>query len=162
MARTGRASFGLPPHVRRVRLKGKEYFYFQAHRGTWQQGPRVKLPGAPFEIDGSPDADWWACYRRISGAPEKEVRPGSFAALFADFKASPEWRALAPATREGWQRWLSYVESAWAELPVRGIEIHHILKLRDKFADKPATANNVLRALSAVLSWGVPRKFLVV
>ena len=45
-------------------------------------------------------------------------------------------------------------------MPVKRVEIHHILKLRDRFADKPATANNVLRTLSAVLSWGVPRKFL--
>jgi hypothetical protein len=61
MARTQRASFGLPPHVRRVRLKGREYFYFQANRGTWRQGPRVKLPGTPFQIDGSVDVSRVFC-----------------------------------------------------------------------------------------------------
>lgn len=160
MARTGRASFGLPPHVRRVRLKGKEYFYYQAFRGTWRQGPRVKLPGAPFQIDGSPDEAWWRAYRSVAGAEATDAKAGTFAAMVADYKASPEWRELAPATRASWQLWLSYVERAWGDLPVRGIEIHHILKLRDRFADKPATANNVLRVLSAVLSWGVLRKFL--
>lgn len=160
MARTGRASFGLPPHVRRVRLKGKEYFYYQAHRGTWQQGPRVKLPGAPFQIDGSPDDDWWRAYKLVAGAEAVEADAGTFAAMIADYKVSPEFKGLSKKTQDVWAYYLQRVEDAWGELQVRHIETHHIFKLRDRFAATPAGANNTMRALSSMLSWGVPRKYL--
>ncbi len=160
MARTGRASFGLPPHVRRVRLKGKEYFYFQAHRGTWQQGPRVKLPGAPFEIDGSPDEVWWNAYKAVAGAAATEAKAGTFAAMIADYTVSPEYKGLSEKTQAVWAFYLNRVENAWGELLVRNIETHHILKLRDRFGQTPAAANNTMRALSSMLTWGVPRKYL--
>lgn len=52
------------------------------------------------------------------------------------------------------------VEDAWGDLLVRNIETHHILKLRDRFGATPAAANNTMRALSSMLTWGVPRKYL--
>lgn len=63
MARTNRAKFGLPPCVRCVRVKGREYFYYQPGRGTWQEGQRVALPGCPFAPNGLPDEGWWQAYR---------------------------------------------------------------------------------------------------
>lgn len=160
MARTRRASFGLPPHVRRVRQKGKEYFYFQAHRGTWQQGPRVKLPGAPFMIDGSPDEAWWSAYKAVAGAEAIEAKAGTFKAMIADFKAAPEFKGFSKKTQEVWGFYLKRIDEAWGDLMVRNIETHHILKLRDRFGATPAAANNTMRALSSLLSWGVPRKYL--
>ena len=47
--------------------------------------------------------------------------------------------------------------SAWGQLEVRGIEPKHVLGLRDKYSEKPAAANNLLRCLSSLLSWSVPR-----
>jgi integrase len=42
---------------------------------------------------------------------------------------------------------------------VRGLRPAHVLKLRDAFADTPAAANNLLRALSSMLTWAVPREW---
>lgn len=161
MARTNRAKFGLPPGVRCVRVKGREYFYYQPGRGTWQEGPRVALPGCPFAPNGLPDEAWWQAYRKLAGPDAAaEVKTGTFGAMIKDFKASPEFKALSPRTREVWSYYLGRIDTAWGELPVRSIETHHILKLRDRFGATPAAANNLMRALSSMLSWGVPRKWL--
>jgi len=40
---------------------------------------------------------------------------------------------------------------------VRGLESKHVLSLRDKYQDKPAAANNLLRCLSSMLGWSIPR-----
>jgi|GEM_PF-4390183 len=45
--------------------------------------------------------------------------------------------------------------STW--LLVEGLEARHILALRDKFAASPASVNNLLRALSSMMSWSAPR-----
>lgn len=160
MARTGRASFGLPPHVRRLQIKGKDYFYFQAYRGTWRQGPRIKLPGQPFEVDGSPNERWWRTYKSVSGAGGIDAKAGTFSAMIADYKASPEFKGFSSKTQDVWAFYLKRIDDAWGDLQVRNIESHHIFKLRDRFGATPAAANNLTRALSSLLSWGVPRKYL--
>ena len=37
------------------------------------------------------------------------------------------------------------------------VYLKHVLALRDKYAATPASANNLLRCLSSMLSWSVPR-----
>jgi integrase len=147
----------LPPHVHAVKARGKDYYYFQRFRGTDREGERVKLPGVPFDGNGLPESEWWAAYRRLSGEPETKLKPGSFSALIAAYKEGPEWAALAPQTRTDWARYLLWIENAWGGLSVAALEPKHVLKLRDKYADKPASANNLLCCLSALMSWSVPR-----
>jgi Phage integrase family len=81
----------------------------------------------------------------------------SIEALIKAYKAAPEWSQLAESTRVNWQLYLDRIETRWGELQVRGIEPRHVLALRDKFAKTPAAANNLLRCLSSMLSWSVPR-----
>ena len=40
---------------------------------------------------------------------------------------------------------------------VKGIEPKNVLTLRDLYASTPASANNLLRCLSSMLAWSVPR-----
>lgn len=47
--------------------------------------------------------------------------------------------------------------AAWGDLEVKGIEPKHVLALRDRFGDTPASANNLLRCLSSMFAWSVPR-----
>jgi integrase len=157
LGRRGKPLVSLPLHVHAVKARGKDYYYFQRFRGTAREGERVKLPGVPFDRNGLPEAEWWAAYRKLSGAPETRLKPGSFSALIAAYKESPEWVALAPQTRTDWTRYLSWIENAWGGLSIAALEPKHVLKLRDKHADKPASANNLLRCLSALMSWSIPR-----
>ena len=156
--RPRKARAALPPHVHAVKAKGREYFYFQPNRGARIKGPRTPIPGLPFNIDGSPNADWWAAYRALSGAPKDGPRPGSFEALIAAYKASPEWRVnVGERTKVEWSRDLVRIEKAWGKLAVAGLEPKHVLKLRDRHSKTPAAANNLIKCLSAMLTWSIPR-----
>lgn len=157
MGRKGRMRIALPPHVNAVRARGKEYFYYHPHRGTAGAGKSVPLPGAPMQPNGTPNQDWWTAYRQLAG--DTDVRPvrGSFAALIDVYQASPEWTALSPRTRSEWTRHFKYLRSAWGELVVAGVEPRHVVALRDTRASTPADANNLVRATSALITWGVLR-----
>ena len=157
MSRPRKARARLPLHVHAVKARGKEYYYYHPYRGTSREGQRVSLPGDPFDARGIPNAAWWEAYRCVAGEIETGLKPGSFSALIYQYKESPEWVALAPQTRADWSRYLSWIEHAWGSLLVLTLEPRHVLKLRDKYAETPASANNLLRCLSALMSWSIPR-----
>ncbi len=159
MGRPRRASVKLPPHVHAVKARGKNYYYFQPYRGTDREAGRVKLPGYPSNSDGTPNAEWWEAYRACAGEPVKKPAAGSFTALVEAYKNSPEWTELSAASRRDYGRYLNHIQTAWGELPVAGVEPRHVLALRDSKSSTPAAANFLIRTLSAVISWGVPRGY---
>lgn len=153
----------LPPHVHQVRNStGRVYYYLTLHRGTARQAERVRLPDDP----RSPE--FWAEYARLMGLPPQQENKKSVRALDKAWGgdatnnydgASPEWNALSDATKVDWKRYRARIVEAWGDLEVAGIAPVHVLALRDRWADKPATANNMLRCLSSMLSWSVPRQY---
>ncbi len=157
MARPRKGRLQLPPHVHCTTARGKQYFTYHPFRGTKRSGKRVKLPGAPLNTDGTPNPEWWAAYRLAAGEPAPAARAGTFAALIASYKASPEWRELSPRTQKEWTRHLQLVQNKWGALLVDGVEPKHVLSLRDTRAETPADANNMLRALSALFGWSLLR-----
>lgn len=159
MARTKRARRDLPPNVHCVKSRGREYYYFQPSRGYEGEKARVKLPGDPMNRDGTPNEEWWAAYRKCMGEPAKVAKAGTFAALIEDYKASPEWRELSSSSQRDYGRYLDEVGRMWGKLMVVAVEPKHVLALRDSKADTPAGANYLLRTLSSVISWGIPRGY---
>jgi integrase len=151
----------LPPHVKRVRNRlGREYYYLTLHRGTVREGQTIRLPDDPR------DPEFWTEYARLVGLPAVLESDNAVRALDRvwggdpdkDYAgASPEWKALAPSTQREWKRHRARIVAAWGGLEVRGISAKHVLALRDEWADTPATANNMLRCLSSMLGWSVPR-----
>ena len=141
----------LPPHVRRVVVKGRVYHYFQRHRSTERAQKPIKLPGEPWS------AEWLAAYAAAANVTVPQTSPNAIAKLIDSYQASPEWTGLAQKTRVEWERYLQRIGERWGHLEARGIEPKHVLALRDTFAATPASANNMLRALSSMLSWSVPR-----
>src|SRR5262245_33058877 len=161
MGRRKDARYGMPAHVHVVRAKGREYFYFQEYRGRASEGRRVKLAGRPYDDAGTPDTGWWESYRELAGVEGGEKQPpGTFAALIAEYQKSPEWKELAASTRDEWERYFTRVQEKWGSLRVASVEPRHVLALRDKFADTPAAANQLLGALSSMMSWSVPRGWI--
>lgn len=142
-----------------VKARGRDYYYFHQRRGTRAAAERVPLPGRPFDGDGMPDAAWWARYRELAAgdSPDDAIKPGSFAALVKAYRDSPEWKALSEKSREGRERDLVRIERMWGRLAVAGLESRHVLELRDAFASTPGAANNLLRSVSALISWSMPR-----
>jgi len=159
VGRRRKARVSLPSHVHCVTARGREYFYFHPFRGTKRTGQRVALPGAPADANGAPNPSWWAAYRALAGEPEPCARPGTFAALIPAYKDSPEWKQLAAATRRNYAAYLTEIEEAWGDLMVAGVEPRHILALRDARAATPAAANSLVRTVSALFSWSVPRDY---
>ena len=149
----------LPPYVQLVMRRGRAYYYFRRDVSTGRTF-RTALPGEPFDSCGNPCTDWWRVYTECGGQKYVDARHGTFAGLIDRFKASPEWRSLAATTQTQWSYQLDRIESEWGPYLVRDIRPKHILRLRDKYADKPAHTNNMVRALSSMLSWGVPRDWL--
>jgi integrase len=142
----------LPPHVKRVRNRsGRSFLYLMKHRGTDRAEKAVRLPDDP----RSPE--FWAEYARLMQLQVARPRANRVAALAEAWQASPEWQAMSPRTQGEWGRLIGRIVTAWGEYEVRGIEPKHVLALRDQFAATPATANNMLRCLSSMLAWSVPR-----
>lgn len=75
--------------VKRVKSKGKTYYY---HRKTM-----TRLPGVP----GS--SDFTAALFRLRNHPTSARSADTFGGLLALYKSSPEFEALAPATRSKYQ-----------------------------------------------------------
>jgi integrase len=142
----------LPPHVVRVRNRsGRPYLYLMRHRGTARAEKAIRLPDDPRS------REFWSEYARLMNLPVVPASTKSFTALIEAWHASPEWKQLADKTRVEWTRYSERIKAAWGDLEVVGIEPRHVLALRDKFAATPATANNLLRCLSSMLAWSVPR-----
>jgi integrase len=157
VVRPRKAKIPLPPHINAVTARGKEYYYFHPARGTSRSGKAIRISGEPVSADGTLNAAWWEAYRRMAGEGEPVTHSGTFLRLVESYQESPEWDALAPRTREEWARHFKYVVSSWGKLQVEGVEPRHVLALRDSRAKTPADANNLLRALSSLLAWSVPR-----
>lgn len=155
MPRPRKPFLKLPDHVHRTVARGHEYFTFQKGRGTKAAGPRNKLPHPS-------DPTFWPVYYAVSNTEAPKPASGTFAALIAAYRGeserqNPEWENLAEKTKVEWRRYHERIGAAWGPLQVEDLEPKHVLALRDKFADTPAAANNLLRCLSSMLGWSVPR-----
>jgi len=64
---------------------------------------------------------------------------------------------LSASTKSDWSRYLERISEVWGNLRVASLESRHVLGLRDKYAATPASGNNMLRCLSSMLSWSIPR-----
>jgi integrase len=154
MPRPRKPTITLPPYVNRVVSRGKDYYTYQQGRGTKRAGPRIKLPHP------SDESFWPAYYAAHKSEPPKPGN-GTFAALIQEYRTdrNPEWKALSPASKRDYGRYLDEIDRMWGTLRVDALEPRHVLKLRDKRADSPGAANYLLRVLSLAISWGVPRGY---
>jgi hypothetical protein len=144
----------LPPHVRMVRNRvGQEYLYFQRHRGTGKAEKPVRLPDDPRS------QDFWTEYARLLDVPAPTVNPNRVNQLVKAWHESPEWTQMSAKTRYEWERYCNRIKDAWGDLEVAGILPKNVLALRDTYAKTPASANNLLRCLSSMLGWSVPRGY---
>ena len=151
VARPRKPAIELPPYVNCVRVRGRPYYYLHLGRGTPSARKPIRLPDDPR------DPEFWTVYRQLIGAPPPQRSATAVDALVKAYTAAPEWQQLAESTRVNWDLYLKRILSVWGALNVSGIEPKHVLALRDSYASTPAAANNLLRCLSSLLSWSVPR-----
>lgn len=143
----------LPKGVHRVVARGREYFYFQAGRGSSFPGQRIALPKDP----QSPE--FWNALRSAQAPVVIEVIT-TVDVLCDLYETSPQFAALARSSRDQYLRALGYARRAWGTLPAAGLRPVHVRQLLDGLAERPGTANNVLGVLRALSAWGVERGHL--
>ena len=132
--------------IHRVAARGQVYWY------AWRGGPR--LHGE----EGS--ADFWASYNGGNPASRHIPEAGDASARWWRFTGrAPTIKKLAPATKENWGPWLDRIAEyfglsiAQFERPEKIRPI--VRKWRNRYADRPRTADVALQVLSCVW-WPMP------
>ncbi len=139
---------GLKPVKRRL-ASGQVRLYWY-HRATGQ-----RLQHDPETAEGHLEI------ARLDGrakavAPVSGHQAGSFAALWVNYRDSPEWRGLKPRTRSDYQRVRDWLGPAADKAIVKQITSAQVLKLRDKGEKEHGRrfGNYVLQVVRLVLDWG--------
>jgi integrase len=98
-------------------------------------------------------------WRELSAEPAEQPVPDarSVRVLITAYKSSPEFAQLAPKTRKDYGRYLDKLGALWGEQSALDIKREHVFALRDRFADKPRTANYMVQVLRLVLTYAVDR-----
>jgi integrase len=133
--------------LHRVVSKGRVYWYAWRERGA----PRLRGKyGTP---------EFWASYDEA--VRERRIpEPGRFRSLVTLYRGSAEYQKLAHSTKRNWARWLDEIAEYFGPLSIaqfdRPEKIRPIIRQwRNRWADKPRTADFSLQVLSRVLSHAV-------
>src|SRR5262249_42285561 len=148
------AALDLPAGVHVVWAKGRRYYYFSPHRGTSYAGKRIALGTEPS------DPAFWEALKFARG-DRPNIKAGTFAALITAFRnqKNEKWRGYSANTRQNYNISLDRIEAAWGSLPVGGLTVIGVYRLRDQFATTPVQANHLVPVLRTLLAWGIPRGY---
>ena len=133
--------------LHKVISKGRMYWY------SWRERGAPRFHGEY----GTPE--FWASYDEA--VRERRIpEPGRFRALVTLYRASPDYQKLAASTKRNWGRWLDQIADYFGPLSIaqfdRPEKIRPVIRQwRNRWADKPRTADFALQVLSRVLSHAV-------
>lgn len=142
-----RAAVKLPRGVHRVVARGREYFYYQAGRGTEHAGARVPLPNDPH----SPE--FWNAIRQAQGLAGSVPVDTFGAVLDAYLEFINTSGTITTGTIDQYERALRIARKAWGDLPAKGLRPVHVQAVMDGLAGTPGKANNFLSAMRALSTW---------
>lgn len=144
------------PHLNVFRDRhGKlRYRYRQAGRAT------VYIHG----VFGSPE--FCAAYHAAREGQTSAVIPGAgrtvagtINALVIAIYRSAEWARLSKSTQATYRGIMERLRTDYGDQPVRGLQAQHILKMRDRKADAPTAANNLIKVVRWMLNFAVARQW---
>lgn len=141
----------LPKGVYRVRnATGREYWYFQAKRGTKEAGERVKLPEY-----GTPE--FWREIAALAGDPIS--LEGKISSLIGEYQASPRWTALRPNSRRTYRFALDAIKASWGHLHASQVTPRGAAALIDSISDKPPFANLTLAVVRLLMKEAIRKGY---
>nr|WP_295238554.1 tyrosine-type recombinase/integrase [uncultured Brevundimonas sp.] len=85
--------------------------------------------------------------------------PGTIDALAVAIYASAEWRQLSKSTQTTYRGIIERLRTDYGHGSVRALQAQHILKMRDKKADAPTAANNLVKVVRWMLAFAVARQW---
>lgn len=135
----------LPKGVHRVVSRGKEFFYFQAGRGTKAAGPRVPLP------TDTQSPEFWRVLREAQGVSRVEPANTVNAAITGYLASAAS--TVGEETLYNYTRSLSIAKAAWGELPIAGVRPAHVMKVMEGLKATPGKANNFLSQMKLLSGW---------
>lgn len=133
-----------------VKNNGRVYY----RKKEAQRDYYIRLPA----ID---DPGFAEAYQRASNQPERPtIKPGTMAALVAEYRHSAEFKSVPSAvTKQNYSRYLDMLASEHGDKLVRDLSTQDVLRERDKMADKPGKANNWAARLNMLMKFGIQRGY---
>jgi hypothetical protein len=122
---------------------------------AWRGGPRI----ATFDGGGRPALSRELEQKVKDARAEAQAQGDStLGGMVRDWRRSPEWRGLAPNTRDTWGVPLARLEDKWGKLPVELWNdprmVGKVVDWRDSMAATPRAADVAVTVLSRLLEWG--------
>jgi len=89
------------------------------------------------------------------------AKPGTLGLLIHQYKKSPAWQDLKPASMEWYEDALEYLKPI-NDIPLSKFNRPFVVRIRDKAQEKNSWyfANKVKATLSSIFSWGVERGYM--
>ena len=131
-------------HVNPVRAGGRVYYY---HRLTKERLPENEAERAARVLAINATLEGW----------RDDVLPGSLGDLIGRYRASPEFKRLAPSTQATYGVYLDLIERCTPETDVASIDVAWLYEVRDIMAETPRAADAALDVFSILLSFAVAR-----
>lgn len=140
-----------------------KYTFCQENRWWYFRHPLIGVS----RIKGAPgDSQFHREYAdKLAQLEQERTRPtakkdilGSLSSLVTKYQASPEFKRLAPATREGYESLLAYAEEKIGDLAYQRLEKKHMVVLRNSLSKTPRKADHTMSALSAVFTWKIDQE----
>lgn len=145
MSHKGRPRQDALPRYVKAQRRGERVSYFVRHAGKYWP-----LPSDPHS---AAFAEAYAAARREIDARKspaaKRSTPGTVDAMIADYKAAPEFRTLAAKTQRDYARALDHLGAALGRFPSASIKRQHIIKLRNKVAERGTRAADMWVSVTA-------------
>src|SRR4051794_24528070 len=99
-------------------------------------------------------------HERGAASSKHHPRAGTFDALISEFRASPDYRKdIAPTTRANYDRYLELFSARFGEKRVATLATATVIRLRDEMQEAPGKANNFLKILRSLLTFGIQRGY---
>lgn len=95
-------------------------------------------------------------YDRKQAAP----RVRTIDALILEYRATPEYRRLRPASGKIYDRATRAISEWYGPSPIEAIRRRHVKAMRDGYSDTPAIANQIIMVWSVILQLAVEQEYV--
>lgn len=141
--------------VKKPRKQGPRFYVY-----AWRGGPCIHVQDIERPVIGPEILDKAAQARQQrAGAPQD-----TFNALVDLYRASPEFKRLAPSTARDYRRWLDRASERFGDAPLAAFAVPamrgKIIAWRDRWQDQPRTADKATVMMATLLGFAVERGML--
>lgn len=145
-----------PKHVRRVRAKGRDYYYFNTGKVESGKPVYARLPDMA-------DSTFWGSYAAMVGHRNRQPAAGALTVpqLVDLYQRSPKYRnELAVSSRYNYDIYLLRLSKLLPTAPAAEVTRGDMRRLIDKMADTPGAANLFLGTCGALFKWAAGQEYI--